>query len=142
MGAAPHDEGAHWRRQPLSRDPTDPDTALLNGITVKRNVTLLGGGGAIPWSIKNSTIDGNLTVIGQTADWLGVLFNWIGKNATLIHITVTDPGDPGRLVFVVRNTIGRNLTCAGLAPGVSGGFLPGDVNVVGRNAIGQCASLA
>lgn len=109
---------------------------------VKRNVTLLGGGGAIPWSIKNSTIDGNLTVIGQTADWLGVLFNWIGKNATLIHITVTDPGDPGRLGFVVRNTIGRNLTCAGLAPGVSGGFLPGDVNVVGRNAIGQCASPA
>ena len=28
----------------------------------------------------------------------------------------------------------------GLTPGVSGGFFPGEVNVVDRNAIGQCAS--
>jgi hypothetical protein len=120
---------------------TDADTVLLNGTTVNGNVTLTGGGGDIPWSIKNNTISGNLTVGGVTADWLGVLFNWIGQNATLTNITATDPGDPGRLVFVVRNTIGRNLTCTGLAPGVSGGFFPGSVNVVGRNAIGQCASL-
>jgi hypothetical protein len=120
---------------------TGADTVLLNGITVKRNVTLTGGGGAIPWSIKNNTIGGNLKVSEVTADWVGVLFNSIGKNATLTNITVTDPGDPGRLVFVVRNTIGRNLSCMGLAPGVSGGFFPGEVNVVGRHAIGQCASL-
>jgi len=120
---------------------TGANTVLLNGITVKGNVTLTGGGGDIPWSIKNNTIGGNLTVSGVTADWLGVLFNSIGKNATLTDITVTDPGDPGRLVFVVRNTIGRNLACTGLTPGVSGGFFPGEVNVVGRNAIGQCASL-
>jgi len=117
------------------------DTVLLNGVTVKGNVTLIAGGGDIPWSIKNNTISRNLTVIGQTADWLGVLFNSIGGNATLARITVTDPGDPGRLVFVVRNTIVRNLICAGLAPGVSGGFFPGEVNVVGGNATGQCASL-
>jgi len=117
------------------------DTVLLNGITVCGNVKLTGGGGAIPWSIKNNTIGGNLKVSGVTADWLGVLFNSIGRNATLTNITATDPGDPGRLVFVVRNTIGRNLTCTGLAPGVSGGFFPGEVNVVGRHAIGQCASL-
>jgi hypothetical protein len=120
---------------------TDADTVLLNGITVKGNVTLTGGGGAIPWSIKNNTIGRNLTVSEVTADWVGVLFNRIGGNATLTDITVTDPGDPGRLVFVVRNTIGRNLTCTGLTPGVSGGFFPGEVNVVGRHAIGQCASL-
>jgi hypothetical protein len=120
---------------------TGADTVLLNGITVKGNVKLTGGGGAIPWSIKNNTIGGNLKVSGVTADWLGVLFNSIGRNATLTDITATDPGDPGRLVFVVRNTIGRNLTCMGLAPGVSGGFVPGEVNVVGRHAIGQCASL-
>ena len=64
-----------------------------------------------------------------------------GRGHTLARITVTDPGDPGRLVFVVRNTIGRNLICSGLAPGVSGGFFPGEVNVVGGNATGQCASL-
>jgi hypothetical protein len=120
---------------------TDATAALLNGITVKGNVTLSGGGGDIPWSIKNNTIGGNLTVNGQTTSWLGVLFNTVAGNVTLTDIAVIDehPGAPG--VYVVRNTIGRNLTCMGLTPGVSGGFVPGSVNVVGRNANGQCASL-
>ncbi len=70
-----------------------------------------------------------------------MLFNQIGKNATLTNIALSDPhpGAPG--VYIVRNTIGRNLNCTGLTPGVSGGFVPGSVNVVGRNATGQCASL-
>jgi hypothetical protein len=120
---------------------TNAAAALLNGITVQGNVTLSGGGSDIPWSIKNNTIGRNLTVNGQTTSWLGVLFNTIEGNATLTHIAVVDehPGAPG--VYIVRNTIGRNLTCQGLTPGVSGGFVPGSVNVVGRNATGQCASL-
>ena len=116
---------------------TNAQTVLLNGITVGGNVTLTGGGAEIPWAIKNNTIGGNLTVSGQTADWLGVLFNTIERNATLTNITVGDTD----AVFVVRNTIGRNLTCMGLGPNVSGGFVPGSVNVVGRNANGQCAAL-
>ena len=117
------------------------DTVLLNGVSVKGNVSLVGGGGDIPWSIKNNTIHRNLTVIGQTPEWLGVLFNRIHGNATLIDITLhdVDRGAPG--VYVVRNTIKRNLICFGLNPGVSGGFIPGEVNVVGGHAIGQCASL-
>lgn len=120
---------------------TDALAVLLNGITVKGNVRLNGGGSDIPWSIKNNTIGRNLTIRGQTTDWLGVLFNSIGRNAKLTDITVTDvhPGAPG--VYVVRNIIGRNLICTGLTPGVSGGFVPGSVNVVGRKATGQCASL-
>jgi hypothetical protein len=121
------------------------NTVLLNGITVKGNVTLSGGGGAIPWSIKNNAIGGNLTVVGVTADWLGVLFNGISGNVTLSSVTATDPSDPRGPgegpIFVVRNTIGANLTCLGLAPGVVGGAFPGEVNVVGGNAIGQCANL-
>ena len=95
---------------------------LLNGITVEGNVTLTGGGMPAPWSIKNNTIDGNLTVSGLTVEWLGVLFNQIGKNVTLTNITVNDvdPGAPG--VYVVRNSIGQNLNCTGLTPGVTGGF--------------------
>jgi hypothetical protein len=114
---------------------------LLNGITVNGNVTLIGGGSEIPWSIKNNTIHRNLTVGGMTTEWLGVLFNTIGGNATLIHVTVqdVDPGAPG--VYIVQNHVGRNLTCLGLTPGVSGGFVPGAVNVVGGHAFGQCASL-
>ena len=60
---------------------------------------------------------------------------------TLLVITATDPGDPGRSVAVVENTVGRNLICFGLAPAVSGGFIPGEVNHVGHQAIGQCATL-
>jgi len=121
---------------------TGGQAVRLNGVTVNGNVTLTGGGSEmIPWSIKNNTMGGDLTISGQTTDWLGVLFNRIGRNATLTNIAVTDqhPGAPG--VFTVRNTVGRNLTCTGLTPGVSGGFAPGSVNVVGHNATGQCAAL-
>jgi hypothetical protein len=120
---------------------TDAAATLLNGITVMGNVTLSGGGSDIPWSIKNNTIGRNLTVSGQTTEWLGVLFNRIGGNATLTDIAVLDehPGAPG--VYIVRNNVGRNLTCMGLTPGVSGGFVPGSVNVVGHKALGQCAAL-
>jgi hypothetical protein len=120
----------------------DAGVFLMNGITVKGNVTMIGGGNeTIPWSIKNNTIGGNLTVGGQTTDWLGVLFNSVGKNVIMIDITVNDPGDPTPTMFIVRNTIGRNLICFGLAPAVVGGFFPGEVNVVGGHAIGQCANL-
>lgn len=119
------------------------NTVMLNGIKVMGNVTLAGGGGMIPWSIKNNKFDGNLTISEVTADWLGVLFNKIGRNATLTNITVTDPGDTGRRAFVVQNTIGWNLTCMGINPGVAGGLFPGEpLNTVGRHALGQCAALA
>jgi len=121
---------------------TDADTVLMRKMTVGGNVTLTGGGENVnPWSIKGNTIGGNVTITGVTADWLGVQFNVIGGNATLTDITATDPGDPGRTVAVVENTVARNLSCTGLAPGVSGGFIPGEVNHVGHNANGQCASL-
>jgi len=109
---------------------TDADTVLLNGITVKGNVTLLGGGDQAgnPWSIKTNWIGGDLVVSGVTPEWIG--------NVILTNITVAE----GVTIDVARNTVGRNLTCWGLAPAVSGGFT-GEVNVVGGQALGQCASL-
>ncbi|MHA6524752.1 hypothetical protein [Tessaracoccus sp. G1721] len=120
---------------------TSAAAVMLNGIEVHGNVTLTGGGSTIPWSIKNNTIDGNLTITGQRTEWLGVLFNSVGKNVTLTNIALSDPhpGAPG--VYIVRNNVEGNLTCTKLTPGVSGGFVPGSVNVVGGNATGQCADL-
>lgn len=120
---------------------TRAELVTLNGTTVRGSVTLTGGGGPNYWSVKNNTIGRNLTVSGQTVAWIGVMFNQIGRNAKLTNITVNDehPGAPG--VYVVRNTVGRNLSCWGLVPGVSGGFDPTAVNVVGRHATGQCAAL-
>ena len=114
---------------------------FLNGIEVAGNVTVLGGGSDIPWSIKNDTIHGNLTVGGQTEEWIGILFNTIDKNVTLAAITLTglndETGSGTNSLFVVRNSIGRNITCFGLNPGVFGYG-----NTISRHALGQCASLA
>lgn len=120
---------------------TGAAAVLLNGIRIHGNVTLRGGGSQIPWSIKNNRIGGNVSVSGQNTDWLGVLFNKVGKSVTLTDIALSDPdpGAPG--VYIVKNTIGWNLSCKRLTPGVSGGFVPGSVNVVGHKATGQCASL-
>ncbi len=116
----------------------DANTVLLNGITVKRNVTVIGGGEQTgsPWSIKTDTIGGSLTVFGATPEWLGVLVDTVGGNVILGNVTIAD----GETIDVVNNTIGRNLACWRLAPAVSGG-VPGSVNVVGGKALGQCANL-
>lgn len=117
----------------------DVDTVLLNGIRVRGNVTFIGGGGAIPWTIKNNKIGRSLLVAGVTPDWLGVLLNEVGGNVTLTNISITDT-DPNPAIFIASNKVGRNLTCWGLAPAVSGGF-PGEVNVVGGQTLGQCVDL-
>ena len=57
-----------------------------------------------------------------------------------ITLVEDHPGAAG-VVYVVQNTIGRNLLCKGL-PGVSGGFVAGAVNTVGGKALGQCKELA
>jgi len=121
---------------------TDADTVLLNGITVKGNVTLTGGGGDIPWAEKNNTIGGNFTASGITPEWFGLLFSTIGGNATLTDIHATDPEDEGfAAVSIVLNTIGRNLNCSGLGPRLSGGFIPGAVSTTGGKSTGQCVGL-
>ena len=121
---------------------TNADTVLMRKLAVNGIVRLTGGGGEIPWSIKGNTIGGGLTISNVTADWLGVQFNRIGGSATLSNITATDPGDPGRTVAVVENTVAGNLACFGLAPGVSPGFIPGETNHVGHSATGQCAAIS
>ena len=131
----------------------DANTVLLSGITVKGNVTLIGSVGtatvderatAIPWAIKTNTIGGNLIVGDMTPLWIGLLVNKVGSNVILFNIHITDGlppnNDPAPTIFVASNTVGRNLVCSGLAPAVSGGF-PGEVNVVGGKALGQCANL-
>ena len=103
---------------------TDANTVLLNGITVDGNVTLTGGGGDIPWALKNNTVGGNFTVIESCA------------------ITATDPEDDGNAaVSVVVNTVGRNLNCEGLGPRLTGGAFPGEFNIVGHKTTGQCVGL-
>jgi hypothetical protein len=129
---------------------TDANTVLLRGavapgagkLTVNGNVTLTGGSSENPWSIKGVTIRRNLTISGVTAEFLGVQFNTIGKNARLTNITVNDVDSPPPGVTIVENKVGHNLICSGLVPGVSGGFIPGETNHVGHKATGQCKAIS
>jgi hypothetical protein len=113
------------------------NTVLLNGITVKKNVRLIGGGdhAGNPWPIKNNTIGGNLLVVGATPEWVGVLLNKIGGDVMLTNITIA----PGETIQVTLNTIRRNLICSGLAPAVAPGAFPGEFNTIGGQEFGQCA---
>lgn len=137
------------------------NTVLLNGITVKGNVTLIGSTGtatateratAIPWAIKNNTIDGNLFVGDMTPLWLGVMVNHVGGNVILFNIQITDglptnpPTPPQNVdttptIIVGYNTIQQNLGCWGLGPNLAGGFGPQQSNIVVGHAFGQCADL-
>jgi hypothetical protein len=112
------------------------NTVLLNGVTVNHNVVLTGGGGPIPWAIKNNTIGGNFVVSGVTPDWLGLLLNKIGGNTILTNITITDTADPTPTVQIAFNTFGHNLNCSGIGP-----YLSVRVNTFGGKATGQCANL-
>jgi hypothetical protein len=130
---------------------TNADLVLLNGITVKGSVSLVGSEGtssvtaratAIPWSIKTNTIGGNLTVSDVTPIWVGLLVNKVGGSVFLTNVQITDGlppnNDPTPTIFVVFNTIGGNLVCSGLGPYLVVGP-PGEVNVIGGRALGQCA---
>jgi hypothetical protein len=118
---------------------TNADTVLIRKVTVAGNVTLTGGGGEIPWSIKGNTIGGNLTISDVTPDWLGVLFSNVGGNVNLSNITAQDPDDVGfgAAVSVFTNTVGKNLNCSNLGPRLTGG----QSNSVGHKATGQCVGM-
>jgi hypothetical protein len=134
------------------------NAVLLNGITVKGNVTLIGSVGtatateratAIPWAEKLNTIGGNLVVANMTPIWLGVLDNHVGGNVILANVQITDglptnpPTPPADVdttptIFVAFNTVGQNLGCWKLGPYLFDG-VPGEVNVVTGHSFGQCA---
>jgi hypothetical protein len=124
--------------------------AAINGVTIDGNLTSTGGGAGvpaepfIPFSIKDDTIGGNISVSGLRASWFGVIRTTVGGNVLLSDIITGDPDGNE----IVADTIGRNLVCHGLSPApqlgdavedAPPGYGPSDV---GGRAIGQCADLA
>lgn len=121
---------------------TGSDTVLLAGVTVNGNVTLTGSSGGEDWVFKGDTIGGNFTASDLVVDFFGLLYNTIGRNASLTNISAIDPEDGGYgSVNIVLNDIGRNLNCSGLGPRLSGGFIEGAVNTTGGKSTGQCVGL-
>lgn len=120
--------------------------AALDGITVRHSVTSLGGGsgmnppGFVPFSVKDDVIGGDLTVIGLTSVWFGVIRSTIGGNVTLIDNYLLDP-DANE---VVHNSIGKNIICFNNYPAPQFGDAvegqpPGyQYSTVGKRVYGQC----
>jgi hypothetical protein len=123
--------------------------AAINGVTIGGNLTSVGGGAGlaedqfIPFSVKDDTIGGNISVSGLRTTWFGVIRSQIGGNVTLTDIVLADPDGNE----IVANTISRNLVCSGLSPapqlgdaveGAPPGYGPNDV---GGKAVGQCVGL-
>jgi hypothetical protein len=136
-----------------------PLTLYLGNLTVGGNVISMGGTSPQPpaatarnFPIKDNTIIGNLIIQGWQGGWLGVIRNdvdgnvIVNKNVSLsTPPSKTEPGGPGMdpdSNEVQTNTISGNLICFGNSPAAQ--VNPGDggqPNVVGGNAIGQCAKL-
>jgi hypothetical protein len=122
--------------------------AAINGVTIHGNLTSVGGGTDpvdefIPFSVKDDTIGGNISVTGLRASWFGVIRTMVGKNVLLSDIVTSDPDGNE----IVADTIGRNLVCHAMSPAPQlgdavdegpVGYGPSDV---GGRAVGQCAAL-
>lgn len=123
--------------------------AAINGSHIKGSLISTGGGAAsdrfgfIPFSVKDDTIDGNVSITGLNTVWFGIIRSTIGGNVTVTNDVMSDP-DANE---IVSNTIGGNLSCRGNSPAPQlgdavEGAPPGyGLNKVGGRATGQCASL-
>jgi hypothetical protein len=119
--------------------------AAINGDTIGGNLTSTGGGAGlldprtdfVPFSIKDDVIGGNLTVTNLTTVWFGVIRTQVGKNVILHNITLSDPDGNE----YVSDVIAGNLNCRRDSPAPQVGDSGGAPNVVGKHALGQCATL-
>jgi len=162
LGCEPETTIGKFAGQPCATDPTGHTTIRVGGsvratnaatlilrggnnatwMLIGGSVTATGGGdGQNPWAWKGMTVGGNVTATNITPEFFVVEFNRIGGTVNLhsIHETDTDP-DP--FVGVIKNVIGGNLNCSDLTPRAASGVFPGQENIVGGQATGQCAALA
>lgn len=125
-----------------------PETLYLSEMTVKGSIVSEGGtgGAGINFPLKNLTVGGNITLEGWNGYWIGLFRSTVGGNVIFsynVGTALATSGEPDSSE-VASNTISGNLTCYGNSPAaqlgdsVSNGNTP---NVVGGQALGQCAGL-
>jgi hypothetical protein len=140
-----------------------PLALQVGNLTVGGNLISIGGdgsGGASPatdarnFPIKDNVIHGSLILHGWRGGWLGVIRNHVDGNVIVSHnMSLSTPPGPGGTppgaigmdpdsTEVQTNTISGNLICFGNSPPAQVNSADGGAaNVVGGNAIGECAGL-
>ncbi len=151
-------DGSVTAHQPLS--------LYLGFVTVHGDVTSNGGGTThrfYNFPIKDTTIDGNLTLRGWTGGWIGAIRDKVGgsvdfsNNQSVVQAadeaacdaSGTFPagcdaaaGGDSDSSEVMTNTIAGDLSCHGNSPAAQVNPLDGgQPNVVGGTASGECAGL-
>jgi hypothetical protein len=101
---------------------TRPLGVVVHNSTIGGNVQQTGGGGGttcenppptFPFGVfsayEDSTIGGNINVIGLGSCWLGLARDNVGRNVNILHNQLADPD----AIEIIANQIGNNLVCQG-----------------------------
>jgi hypothetical protein len=93
--------------------------------------------------IKDNVVDGNVIVQGWTGAWAGLIRTTVGGNVIWSKNAGARVGESGDLDSneIATNTIAGNLICNSNTPAAQLGDSGGSLNVVGGNALGECAGL-
>jgi hypothetical protein len=127
---------------------------IIHASTIKGNVRMIGGGGGggvacsppypgifasagtAPFSdSEDTTIGGNLTIIGLHTCWLGALRNSVHGNVLVAGNTMDKPAAD----VIVNNVINGSIACYGNSPAVQYGVFARSPNLVRHYASGECA---
>ncbi len=84
--------------------------------------------------VEDTTIGGNLTVVGLDTCWLGTLRNQIQGSARFFHNSFGDPD----AMEVNSNFVQGNMACVHNTPAVQFGDGGSGTNLVGGHAVGEC----
>jgi hypothetical protein len=95
----------------------------------------LVAGGPQYTDFEDSSIGGNLTVVGQQTCWLGSLRNQVRGSLTYAHDVTSDSDG----MEIDNNLMGGNMTCLNNDPAVQYGDAGAAPNLVGGRGIGECA---
>jgi hypothetical protein len=91
-------------------------------------------GGPQYTDVEDSSIGGNLTVIGQQTCWMGTLRNQVRGSLTYVGNVTSDPDG----MEINNNLMGGNMTCLKNDPAVQYGDAGAAPNLVGGFGIGEC----
>jgi hypothetical protein len=99
-----------------------------------RDAPGLVAGGPQYTDVEDSSIGGNLTIIGQQTCWMGSLRNLVRGSLTYVKNVTSDPDG----MEINNNLMRGNMTCLKNDPAVQYGDAGAAPNLVGGQGFGEC----